>query len=304
MSDVKVSLTQRQYCDLIAVSQAVTRVFTVPVEANPESEQEALAPLKTAGNITPEKRQEVDETNVAADLRPELSLVTKTDHGVVIQHPSVDVLFTVNSVKLQLFDKRAIREDQLKTCGIARFSLDDVILRYKLLSDGAAEAEMVLKSFNVTNTRAGNNKFREIIPSRHNRDQAQFMVLYTTSGKGSEQSALVLVTIDSPKMIFTVEPIFALVDFVTSAFPSSLNENGPSPSPEVSPDPSSSASPQLAFRVDLHDASISILENDSDPETQAIQVTIKQILMSQQVFLHLFSCRVMLISLHQRVSSP
>ena len=37
------------------------------------------------------------------------------------------------------------------------------------------------------------------------------------------------------------------------------------------------------FRVDLHDVSVSILEDDTHADTQAIKLSVKQLLVSQQV---------------------
>jgi vacuolar protein sorting-associated protein 13A/C len=281
MSDVKISLTQNQYCTLMAFSQAIPRVLTAPP---PELTPTETRSTPVTPDITTPPNKSEQSGAAAVDLQPELSTIARTEGGVIHQYTSLDLVFTVSSVKLALFDDRAIRESDLKGCGIARFALDDTSLRFKSMSDGAAEAEVVLKSFTVSNTRVGNSRFREIIPARHNRDQAQFMVLYTSSGKGSEQSSLILVTIDSPNIIFAVDPVFAMLDFAMSAFPSNPVEPMPQDTAGVTKPVSSDTPSQLAFRVDLHDVSISILESDSDPESQAIQMTIKQILMSQQVF--------------------
>lgn len=195
-------------------------------------------------------------------------------------------------MKLQLYDGKATSESKLDSCGIARFALDDSVVRFKMLSSGAGEAEVVLKSFTVENTRPGNTKFREIIPAATH-DRNQFMVLFTMSG-GADNSSLAVVTIDSPKVIFTLDPLFALLDFVMSAFP-------PAPAPEGADDQgtrtaavattrSKSASTQdtaqssnFAFRLDMHDVAVTVLESDADANSQAISLGIQQILMSQQV---------------------
>jgi vacuolar protein sorting-associated protein 13A/C len=110
------------------------------------------------------------------------------------------------------------------------------------------------------------------------------MIHYTTSG-GVESSALAIVTIDSPKVILAVDPLYALVDFATSAFPPAevvadeqniLNEEPAADSP------ASSAS-ALAFRVEIVNSTIMVLENDTDSETQAIQLSVDQLLVSHQV---------------------
>lgn len=226
------------------------------------------------------------------DLEPELRSSRRS-------WTTLDLVLSINVVKLHLYDAFAFSEFDLKDHGIARFALNDNSLRLKLLSDGAGEAQVVLRSFTMSNTRPGNNKFREIIPAaQHNRNQ--FMLLYTMTG-GSSGSSLAVLTVDSPQVIFAIDPVISLLEFFTSAFG---NENSYSPSPDYSQTLSDNqkdldqnqGGPH--FRLDLHDVSISVLENDSDAESRAIRLYIDQVLLSRQVraressFLRInFSCR-------------
>jgi len=224
------------------------------------------------------------------DLEPELNV---HDGPATIIYPTVDLELKVNIVKLQLYDGNATSESNLDSCAIARFALNDNVVRFKMLSSGAGEAEVVLKSFTVKNTRPGNTKFREIIPAAKH-DRNQFMVLFTMSG-GADSSSLAVVTIDSPKVIFTLDPIFALLDFFTSAFPPTPplkdgEDDQGTRSKAIATTKSKSASaqdtsqpPNFAFRVDMHDVAVTVLESDADANSQAISLGIQQILMSQQV---------------------
>jgi vacuolar protein sorting-associated protein 13A/C len=189
----------------------------------------------------------------------------------------MDLVVVVNAVKLHLYDALATNTSNLKEHGIARFALNDNTLRLKLLSDGAGEAQVVLKSFTIGNTRPGPSKFREIIPAAQH-DRNQFMVLYTMSGT----SNLAVLTVDSPQVIFAVDPVIALLQFFTSAFTGPpadpANEEA---IPEVqATDPQNQTT--IDFRVDLHDVSVSVLENDSIADSAAMKLTINQVLLSQQ----------------------
>lgn len=152
-----------------------------------------------------------------------------------------------------------------------------------MLSDGALEAQVVLKSFTMNNTKPGNSKFRGIVPAAQH-DRNQVMVLYTMSG-GSERASMAVVTVDAPQVIFAVEPVIALLEFFTSPFPSSAppasaDSDVPQQIQSETADPGSSS---MNFRLDLHDVSISVLEDEANAESQAIRLAIKQILISQQV---------------------
>ena len=190
---------------------------------------------------------------------------------------------TIGAVKLHLYDAFATTPANVKEHGIARFALNDNTLRLKTLSDGALEAQVVLRSMTMNNTRPGSSKFREIMPAaQHERNQV--MLLYTLSG-GHESHSLAILTIDSPEVIFAVDPVIALLDFFMSAFTTKADEGEVEvqdvPSPETQTTTTSSS---IDFRIDLHDVSISILEDDTNPESQAIRLTVKQLLVSQQVY--------------------
>jgi len=282
-------LTQNQFCDLVALSLAITRISSASADVELRSPQ-SPTPTPTPPSQPRGALNAATTPLPSTDLEPELNA-----HGASATtiYPTIDLELKVNIVKLQLYDGKATSKSNLESCGIARFALNDSVVRFKMLSSGAGEAEVVLKSFTVNNTLPGNTKFREIIPAAKH-DRNQFMVLFTMSG-GADNSSLAVVTIDSPKVIFTLDPIFALLDFFTSAFP-------PPPPPKEGEDDQgtrtttvattksksqsaqdTSQSSSFAFRVDMHDVAVTVLESDADANSQAISLGIQQILMSQQV---------------------
>jgi vacuolar protein sorting-associated protein 13A/C len=193
---------------------------------------------------------------------------------------TMDLVVNMNAVKLHLYDKDATSEESRKDHGISRFALNGSTLRYKVLSNAASEAQVVLKSFTMSNTRPGNTVFREIIPAAGH-DRNQFMVLFTTSGRAND-AALAIVTVDAPQIIFSIDPVFALVAFFTSS-PAQSQASGVSSGVTTDPSLEQLSAPSVNFRVDLHDLSVRILEDDTRADTQAITLSIKQILVSQQV---------------------
>lgn len=266
-------LTQVQYGLLIALSSSIPRVFAGPIDI-PEAGE--LAPSAISTGKSPQDLTKPTDGPADIDLQPELRRVPDAEASI---WTSVDAVVTINAVKLHLYDKAAFTEADLNEHGIARFALNSNSLRTKVLSDGAIEAQVIFKSMTMSNTRPGHSKFREIIPaSKH--DRTQVMVLYTMSG-GVDRASLAVVTIDSPQVIFAVDPIIALLDFFTSGLPSS-NDIDPDTLNGSSTTTNTSGSP-FAFRLDLHDISISVLEDDSDPESQAIRLGIQQVSLSQQV---------------------
>lgn len=207
-----------------------------------------------------------------ADMQPELVLSPASRNWTTL-----DLVVTIHAVKLHLYDAQAHSEDTLKDHGIARFALNNNTLRLKTLSHGASEIEIVLESFTMSNTRPGASKFREIIPAaQHNRNQ--FMLLYTMSG-GPQATSLAVLTIDSPQIIFAIDPIMYLLEFFTSPFSATVVSAPPQIEESTSTIEPQQGS-QFDFRLNLHDVSISVLEDDADHESRAIRLHIAEILLS------------------------
>ena len=262
------------------LSQSIPRVFTVPTDIHDSILSTTIGhtPAESSASLVP-----------LANLQPELRTPSSVEGTSA--WTSVDLFIAIGAVKLHLYDSQATSASNLKDHGIAKFALNDNSLKAKTLSDGALEAQVIMKSFTMSNTRPGNSKFREIIPAaQHDRNQLE--VLYTVSG-GADRSALAVATVESPHIIFAIEPVIALLEFFGSVAGQTPVQD-PVTERDTSPTSPSSTS-ALAFRFDLHDASISILEDDSDSETQAIQLTVKQILLSQQVSSQLLRDRIELI---------
>lgn len=272
ISDIKLHLTQVQYCLLIALLRSIPRVL-------------ASAPAQITADdlvIAPQPKHEAlpdSASGATVDLRPEVRPSSTSNTSSI--WTTIDIFVNLDVVKLHLYDERASTEDTLREHGIARFALNASTLRAKSLSDGSMEVELVLKSFTMSNTRPGNSKFREIMPAaQHGRNQV--MVLYTVSG-GTTKPGMAIVTVDSPQIIFAVEPIMGLLAFFTSAADADV------PSAELEDqtediETSPPAAPSLNIRLDLHDVLVSVLENDADADSRAIRLSIKQIFLSQQVW--------------------
>ncbi|SPO25926.1 related to VPS13 - involved in regulating membrane traffic [Ustilago trichophora] len=357
MSDVHIKLTEAQYCFVMELTQSIPRAFaglaeeansaddastavTGPSQAAPPtsttaaktgsgSTQAPTTPRRKTGSSTPGKGGET--TPVAAtppkkgpgvDMLPELGTVIHNEDGDTPVHTSLDMFFDVNSIQLELFTAAATGQETLYNAQLARFSINGSEVKLKMLSDNSLEAEVALKTFTVTDQRPDKDtKFREIVPAvKH--DGHQFMMSYSVSG-GDDGSALALITVDSPKIIFSLDPVFALLNFFMSAFPDApeeeaaagttvANSNATTGAPSTSgqrtdaadasaqqPPAAAAAAGTLAFRVNVVDPTIILLAAPERHDTEAIVLSIKQVLMSQQGILALkvdqfgmFMCRM------------
>ena len=289
VSDVKLALTEIQYGMLVALSRSVPLIFAGVPEGNVHAE------LSTAERLDVE-RPHATYDEPAVDLHPEL----EGQSGTANPRTTLDLVLTVTTVKLQLYDRQVTSEADLKEHGIARFALSDNSVRVKMLSDGAMEAQVVLRSFTMSNTAPGPSKFREIIPAAQH-DRNQFMLLYTTSG-GSKPSSLALLTVDSPHILFSLSPVFALTEFFMSAFNTSnsavdYTAEAPKALEEGKVNAPAAERAPLQYRIDFCDVSISLLEDDLDADSQAIRLTVAQVSLLQQVCFPLHILRTILLTI-------
>lgn len=341
MSDVQIKLTEQQYGFIIALSQSIPRAFAgIGEEELTENGEEALAkaPLskKPQGIEQPSKQDDkaTSGRGPAVDMLPELGAEAHDDTGKVVPlGTTLDLLFNVRTINLELFSAAATGQESLSNSSLARFALNGTEVKLKMLSDSSLESEVVLKSFTVTDTRPGKEtKFREIIPAvKH--DGYQFMLSYSMSG-APDHAALALITVDSPKVIFSLDPMFALLNFFMSAFqeqqlqqqnehdhdtddrhstPSSKKPNKSSMSGAGAKSARNTsaaqgtadgadgvaAPPAFSFRLNVVDPTIILLAAPERSDTEAIVLSIKQVLMSQQGVLALmvdqfgmFMCRM------------
>ena len=162
MSNVKVSLTQRQYVLLMELLEAVPRALGGISDADTSPESLPETPVDTSAPPTPVS--ELDEAESTVNLEPELAVSKTSKNGPQIW-TSLAFVFSVQSIALELYDGEAQNEDDLAKYSIARFALEQTHVGMKQLSDGAMEAEFSLKALSFSNTRAGGSVFRDIIPS-------------------------------------------------------------------------------------------------------------------------------------------
>ena len=157
MSDVKLSLTQLQYTLLMELLNAIPRAMSgiSDGDVSPTS-----TPTTPSTSVPPRPTEDTPKDS-AVDLVPELA-VAKSPSA---PWTSLDLVFAVQSIALELYDGQAHVESDLSKHSIARFALQETNVSMKQLSDGAMQAEFSLKTLSFANTRAGNSVFRDIIPA-------------------------------------------------------------------------------------------------------------------------------------------
>lgn len=304
MTDINLRITPYQLNSLLQISQSVPAAFAgdpdlTAAEAESDVDNETLERARTNTGFGSESSEGL------VDMSPELGT-----HGKA--WTKLDLVFNVNTISLELINAP---EDgpvgDLEKASLSRFSLDSSRLKTRMDSNGSIEAEFVIQSFTIFDTRhAETNKFRRIMTSS-NQSVQQFMASITMSG-GKERNIIAMVAIDSPRVIFALDYLFAIQHFITVGTQTD-DPNLGLPSPLESPEESETESVRLsltgtrpedddkqpgsnkgtvqkkdaptttlAYRVNIVDAQLILIANPLSQSSEAIVLGTKQVLLSQQ----------------------
>ena len=311
MTDFNLRITQTQLKFLLELAKSVPAAFSV---GSDDGEQEAIQEdikdtQKKAKAITLKPSIEQDKDNNALiDLGPELGVDSSS-------WTKLDLAFHVHTIGLELI---LAKEDEpvgdLEAASLSKFSLDDPKFKLRMMTDGSLESELLIQSFTIQDSRTREtNKFRKIMTSS-NKDVQQFMASVTISG-GMEQNLIAIVAVDSPRVIFALDYLFAIQAFISGGLAadepiipeddeSTIESGENSDVDSLRPDSKSKPSPtqskslrrkassdssqseestmSIAFRVNVVDAQIILIANPLSPNSEAIVLGTKQILISQQ----------------------
>ncbi len=284
MSDVKMKLPQATYGFVIELLQTIPRAVSfsdeeVGDDVSVDGAAIGTPPRAIEGPATPAKND-----GPVVDLGPELAPYAKGPDGEEVQLSlNIEASFAIGTVNLELYTAAAQSEETLKPASLAKFGLNELSVKYKQLSNGAMEAEVLVRSFTVHDTRPERlTRFREIIPATHHKGH-QLMVNFTQSG----QAKVANVVVDSPKLIFSLDPLFALLDYSTSPFKADPNQPPPPPPDEPEDDAVVPAAPgdpaeSFSFRVNVVSPTIILLDDPAKADTEAVILSISQVQMAQQ----------------------
>jgi vacuolar protein sorting-associated protein 13A/C len=295
MSPINLRVSQTQFKFLMELSKTIPAAFAM----NDETEEEITDELPTATTQRAEALQpsspEPQEAKRASFQGPELG----TSDDI---YTKLNFVFKAATIGLELIlAKEGEPTGDLAAASLSKFSLNDTRLKLRMVSDGAMEAEMLIHSFTIEDSRTREtNKFRKIMSLINSDVQQQFMASLSISG-GSERHMIVMLTIDSPRIIFALDYVFALQAFTSTALASdeappiaeieelnddetdSVISDGPTHGIQQGASSTGQENPMTtSFRVNIVDAQVILIANPTIRNTEAIVLGTKEVLVSQQ----------------------
>ena len=307
MSPINLRVAQTQLKFLLELSKSVPNAFTTDPD---ETEEKALAdlprsttePAKTVPGIGTDNG-DGKTSSTPSHQGPEIGSSPET-------WTKLDLVFKAKTIGLELI---LAKEDKsvgnIEDASLSKFSINNTDVKLRMLSDGALESELLIHSFTVKDSRSKEaNKFRKIMSLINDDVKQQFMASVSISG-GEDRHLIGMVTVDSPRVIFAMDYIFALQSFANTAFSSDeslqigdTSENGAMTRDErhdnldspadggvkgsvtITKDESTKSNDgmTMSFRINIEDAQVILIANPTIANSEAIVLGTKQILLSQQ----------------------
>ncbi|KAF1998257.1 vacuolar protein sorting-associated protein-like protein vps13 [Amniculicola lignicola CBS 123094] len=294
MSNINLRITPDQMKFALELSRSIPAAFAM--ESDDALEEEAHQELpestsKPARQLT-DKQSPKEEKSNDLELDPSGEKWTK-----------LDFIFKVGTIGLELIKGQGNEPvGNIEAASLSRFSLNETNIKLRMISDGALEAELMIQSFAIRDSRTQEtNKFRKIMSLINNDVKQQFMASVTISG-GKERNLVMLLTIDSPRIILALDYLFALQAFANAGLATdepleiaeeAEEEDADSDTDIMSPDgarsPEKLPNPKpdeggmnISFRLNLVDAQVVLIANPALSSSEAIVLGTKQVLVSKQ----------------------
>ncbi|KAL1920744.1 uncharacterized protein VTP21DRAFT_11379 [Calcarisporiella thermophila] len=286
LSEIRMGLTEEQYIFLIELGNSVSSTFVVADQGESQRLSKSL-----------------DENSQVAELPDFRTPQHLLDEGVWTK---IDLVFNAPNITLELFSNvQSDRDQTLSKRGLCRLSLFKTDLKLKMLSDSSLASEIQIASLTVFDTRAQpENKFREIIPAVQH-GGPQFMASFSMASP-PQPDIILLVTVDSPRILFSLEYLFALRNYLMAPFVQSSKSQDESRDAQLARRHSQALAttdaarapyqkPQMAafhYRINIVDPEIILLDNPSDLSSDAFVLSAHQIVLSQQSIMALAAVRI------------
>lgn len=304
MSPINLRIAQTQLKFLLELSRTVPNAFATDPDANEEEVLQELPKsiVEPAKAITEQTKEDTDVKS-PSHQGPELGSKAET-------WTKIDLIFKAKTIGLELIlGKEDAPVGDLEAASFSKFALNDTNVELRMISDGALESELLIHSFTIKDSRSKEtNKFRKIMSLINDDVKQQFMASVSISG-GDNRHLIAMLTIDSPRVIFAMDYLFALQAYASTAFTSEeplkvddasqegtavLDETDSAGSTPVNgtaqqlPDNSKAGgsseptSMSMSFRVNVIDAQVILIANPTIANSEAIVLGTKQVLISQQ----------------------
>lgn len=303
MSPINLRVAQTQLKFLIELSTTVPGAFAADTD---QDEGEAMAELPSS-IVEPAKKIGNDSADEKKDHPPPSHQGPELDSSPETW-TILDFVFDAPTIALELIlAKEQEPVGDIESASLSNFAINDTKVKLRMKTDNSLESELLINSFTIKDSRKNEtNKFRKIMSLINDEVKQQFMASVTMSG-GKDRHMIGMLTVDSPRVIMAIDYLLAVQAFANSAFPTEEplqvedasqealmvddTDSGVSTPVDAKrqvlqgksePETGEQSSMSMSFRVNIVDAQVILIANPTIPNSEAIVLGTKQVLVSQQ----------------------
>ncbi|KAI8978652.1 hypothetical protein BDB01DRAFT_799548 [Pilobolus umbonatus] len=199
ISDVQMSLNENQFKDLMETWTFIQSTFL-------------------SSPTTDEKKEDESHEDERRDTVSSGSMVSGSSQGMSnAPFISLDMVIQLNTICLDILNVKTM-SSHVAGKSLARLAFDDIYMKLQTSIDSSMLMEVGIRSVSSADTRAeSNSKFKEILPA-NTLDGPQIQFKMSSFTKDAISHMNIQVTVDTPKVILSLDFLFLLKDFFMSPF--------------------------------------------------------------------------------------
>jgi vacuolar protein sorting-associated protein 13A/C len=318
VSDIQMNLTQRQFKFLIETSNSITSAFTTGPEVTEELENEdtdqlALQAMQSVGVADGSNARSSEAIKNAAKSEA-ISKDNTKEQSDEKPWSTLDLNINFKDIKLEIFQSEgSIKEEDFPKWSLASFSLEHTSFKMCGKSDFSSNMELQIESIVLRDTRADvKSEFRDVM-NRIRTDGPQLQLRYEASPPNPSSDQTLLVALDTPHIILSVDHIFALQKYFMAPFTveqeteaqkyaetqkrkastdlanpqttRNTTQGRTARATKTQNDDQQTSKGAFYYRINIVDPEIVLLANPALPNSEAIILSAEQILVSQQALM-------------------
>ncbi|KAG1054811.1 hypothetical protein G6F43_003196 [Rhizopus delemar] len=278
ISDVLMSLTEKQYRTLLQVSDNLQKTFN-------SSSNKKEGHIKQAGKLESSSEIIVNSRDSSHDIQIQNAQKTK--------FVNLDLAIQLSTICLEIL-KDAEPKDQVSH-SLSKLAFNAVAVKMQTMSDESMKLVAKMQSIQFSDTRVeSKSKFRDILPAK-SLDGPQFQINLCSYKEQQIPITDIQAAIDSPKIILSLDYLFLLKDFFTSPFVESTKSQNVIQSHDKNKEqlqvlekqPEEKSSAVLRVNASVTNFEIVCLASPEDESSEAIVLSFNQLKIEQQEALSL-----------------
>ncbi|RUP42956.1 hypothetical protein BC936DRAFT_137841 [Jimgerdemannia flammicorona] len=294
LSDIQINLTEKQYGFLMNLANSVSRALVGQDPSEQGVDADETIPLPSSGAETVTKGTLVSGNQANSPTQTD----TDSGSGEKETYTALDLVFTIPKVALEIYRGDGTQKESLEEASLSKVSLNETNLKLKMLSEGSMEAELKVESLTLNDSRTDvKTRYREIIPAVNN-GGPQFQVKFDVSAPTPDRNVIAIVTVDSPKVIFSLDFVFMMQYYFMTPFTpdpkaaeiaaATTKKNAASVKTKKRKSVAAQQQQQqqggvtLSFRVNIVYAEIILLANPTTSSSEAVILSAQSVMLSQQ----------------------